>query len=80
MADVPVCAQKGPFQVELIEGQGYAWCSCGLSSRQPFCDGSHKGTGMEPHRFKAEATGTFNLCGCKDTDEAPYCDGSHNLL
>ena len=80
MADDPVPAQIGPYQVELEEGRMYAWCACGLSERQPFCDGKHKGTGIEPTRFKAESTGTFNICGCKDTDEAPFCDGSHNLL
>jgi len=80
MADEPVVAQISPYQVELEEGRSYLWCSCGLSKRQPFCDQSHKDTGIEPIRFTAEATGTFNLCGCKDSDEPPYCDGSHNLI
>jgi CDGSH-type Zn-finger protein len=48
--------------------------------KQPFCDGSHKGTGLEPHRFVAEASGMFNLCGCKGTDDRPNCDGTHNIL
>ena len=56
MAD-PVPAQIGPYQVDLEEGRMYAWCACGLSERQPFCDGKHKDTGIEPVRFKAEATG-----------------------
>jgi CDGSH-type Zn-finger protein len=80
MADDPVPAQIGPYQVELEEGRMYAWCACGRSQRQPFCDGAHKGTGIEPVRFKAESSGTFNICGCKDTDEPPFCDGSHNIL
>ena len=80
MAEEPVPAQVGPYQVELEEGRAYFWCSCGRSARQPFCDGSHKGTGLEPTRFVAESSGTVNLCGCKDTDEAPFCDGSHNML
>ena len=80
MAQDPVPAQIGPYQVELEEGRNYAWCACGLSKRQPFCDGGHKGTGIEPVRFKAESSGTFNICGCKDTDEPPFCDGSHNIL
>jgi CDGSH-type Zn-finger protein len=80
MAEDPIVAQKGPFQVELREGKPYFWCVCGRSKKQPFCDGSHKGTGLEPHRFIAESTGIFNLCGCKTTDDRPFCDGSHNML
>ena len=29
MADVPIIAQKGPYQVELQEGKAYFWCKCG---------------------------------------------------
>ena len=79
MAD-PVPAQLSPYLVELVEGQTYFWCSCGRSSRQPFCDGSHAGTGLEPVPFKAERTEAVNLCGCKQTCDAPFCDGSHNVL
>jgi CDGSH-type Zn-finger protein len=75
-----VIAQKGPYQVELREGKAYFWCRCGRSQKQPFCDGSHQGSGLEPMRFIAESSGIFNICGCKETDDAPFCDGSHNLL
>jgi CDGSH-type Zn-finger protein len=80
MADEPVRPQLGPYEVELEEGKTYAWCGCGRSKTQPFCDGSHKGTGLMPVVFKAEATETVYLCGCKDTGDPPFCDGSHNLL
>lgn len=80
MADDPVIAQKGPFQVELTAAQPYFYCRCGRSKSQPFCDGSHKGTGIEPMRFTVEETATYNLCGCKTTDDEPFCDGSHNIL
>ncbi len=76
----PIVAQKGPYQVELREGQAYFFCTCGRSQRQPFCDGAHKDTGLAPLRFQAPHSGTFNLCGCKSTDDAPFCDGSHNVL
>ncbi|MGA0025144.1 MAG: CDGSH iron-sulfur domain-containing protein [Burkholderiales bacterium] len=37
----PVCAQKGPYVLELAPGD-YWWCACGRSQKQPFCDGTHK--------------------------------------
>lgn len=80
MADDPIIAQKGPYQVELEAGKAYFWCTCGRSTRQPFCDGSHKDTGLQPMRFVPEASGTVNLCGCKQSDDMPFCDGSHNIL
>lgn len=80
MAEAPVPAQLGPYMVELEEGRRYAWCRCGRSARQPFCDGSHKDTGIEPLIFTAARTESANLCGCKDTGDPPFCDGSHNLL
>jgi len=79
MAD-PVVAQLIPCLVELEQGRTYSWCRCGLSSRQPFCDGSHKSTGIEPLLFVAQTSGSVNLCGCKQTCDEPYCDGSHNFL
>lgn len=76
----PVPAQKSPYQVELEEGKSYAWCACGLSKNQPYCDGSHKPVGLAPVVFKAEKTGTHWLCGCKATGKQPMCDGSHKTL
>ncbi len=54
MADT-VAAPLNPFLVELIEGRTYSWCRCARSARQPFCDGSHKGSGIEPLLFTARA-------------------------
>lgn len=76
----PVVAQKKPCFVTLKKGRRYLWCSCGLSKKQPFCDGAHKGTGMEPLMFKAEKDEDVVLCACKQTKAGPYCDGSHNNL
>ncbi|MEC7217514.1 MAG: CDGSH iron-sulfur domain-containing protein [bacterium] len=66
--------------MELEQGKKYAWCSCGLSSKQPFCDGSHKQTTFLPKVFTATESKTFYLCGCKRTGESPFCDGTHNSL
>lgn len=76
----PNIAQKAPYAVDLQEGQRYAWCGCGESSKQPFCDGSHKGTGLSPRVFTAEETKTAYLCGCKHTGNGPFCDGNHANL
>ena len=76
----PGIPQKAPYPVDLEEGKNYAWCACGESSIQPFCDGSHKGTGLAPRVFTAEETKTAYLCGCKHTGNGPFCDGSHANL
>lgn len=76
----PVCAQKSPYSVDVEEGRSYLWCACGRSETQPFCDGSHKGTGIVPRRYRAEKAETVYFCGCKSTGGAPLCDGTHNTL
>ena len=75
MAD-PKIAQKAPYGVEVEEGKKYFWCSCGESSNQPYCDGSHKGSEFAPVMYQADKTGTVWMCGCKATGGSPMCDGS----
>jgi len=72
-------AQKEPYAVELEPGT-YYWCSCGRSQNQPFCDGSHKDTSLEPVAFEVEEKKTVYLCGCKQTAGQPFCDGAHTKL
>nr|WP_319385721.1 CDGSH iron-sulfur domain-containing protein [uncultured Roseibium sp.] len=76
----PVIAQKAPFAVEVEAGKSYFWCSCGRSANQPFCDGSHKDTGLAPVKYTAEKDGRTFFCGCKNSANAPMCDGSHSKL
>lgn len=76
----PVPAQKAPYKVDVEAGKKYFWCACGRSKNQPFCDGSHKGTGLNPVPYEAEAPGAVFFCGCKSTGRKPLCDGTHNSL
>lgn len=80
MTETPIIAQKAPFPVEVEEGKSYFWCACGRSQNQPFCDGSHKGTGLAPVKYTAEASKTVFFCGCKQSAKAPLCDGAHKSL
>lgn len=79
MADKGQIAQKAPYVMELEPGN-YAWCACGQSNNQPYCDGSHKGTGFSPVTFKVDEKQKLALCGCKQSGNAPYCDGTHATL
>ena len=80
MAEAPKVAQKSPYPVEVTEGKTYFWCACGRSAKQPFCDGSHKDTGIDPMKYTAEKDGKLFFCGCKATSNSPLCDGSHSKL
>jgi CDGSH iron-sulfur domain-containing protein 3 len=80
MMEKPVVAAREPFKVDVEAGKAYFWCACGRSQKQPFCDGSHKGTGLTPVQYKADATRPVWLCGCKQTQSAPMCDGTHKSL
>ncbi|WP_371225036.1 CDGSH iron-sulfur domain-containing protein [Roseovarius sp. 2305UL8-3] len=76
----PEIAQKAPYPVEVEAGKNYFWCACGKSSKQPFCDGSHKDTDFSPVKYTAEKDGKVFFCGCKATGKTPVCDGSHAKL
>ena len=73
----PVIAANSPIEVSLEKGKTYYFCTCGRSQNQPFCDGSHAGSGFTPRAFNAEETGSAWLCRCKHTRNPPHCDGSH---
>ncbi|SEL86234.1 Iron-binding zinc finger CDGSH type [Colwellia chukchiensis] len=72
-----VRASETPFAVAVSEGKTYAWCACGKSNKQPFCDGSHQGSEFSPVMFCAPSTKKVFFCGCKQTASQPLCDGSH---
>lgn len=80
MSETPIIAPKAPYATEVEAGKSYFWCACGRSQNQPFCDGSHKGTGLSPMKFTAEADRKVFFCGCKQSAKSPMCDGSHKAL
>lgn len=72
-------AGVAPLVTTLAAGE-YDWCACGQSQGQPFCDGSHAGTELEPVHFSLGTSKKVALCLCKQTATAPFCDGTHKRL
>lgn len=73
-------AGTAPIRVELETGKKYFWCSCGESSNQPWCDGSHKGTDFTPVAVEVEESRMYSMCTCKQSKRPHFCDGSHKQL
>jgi len=73
-------AGKAPQLVEVNVGETLAWCACGKSSKQPYCDGSHLGSTISPTVFNVAESKKVAFCMCKQTKTPPYCDGSHSKL
>ncbi len=67
--------------VKCVEEPGQRhWCRCGRSAAQPFCDGSHAGTGIDPMAVTIEEERRVAWCTCKRTTKEPFCDGAHRHL
>jgi CDGSH-type Zn-finger protein len=75
----PKIAKLGPYVLDETPGKK-AWCACGHSQKQPFCDGAHKGSGMSPVIVEIKESGKVAWCGCKHSKNPPYCDGSHSKI
>ncbi|MBU2553404.1 MAG: CDGSH iron-sulfur domain-containing protein [Bacteroidetes bacterium] len=77
--DTPKIAKSSPFVLDMEAGT-YFWCSCGKSAKQPFCDGSHKGSEFRPVKMVLEEPKKAAWCGCKHSANKPFCDGAHAKL
>lgn len=73
-------ARKAPYVIDVEPGRRYLWCACGLSANQPFCDGSHRETAIEPIAYEAGERGRIFFCGCKRSSQGATCDGTHMKL
>lgn len=71
---------KEPISMEVKASKTYWWCSCGYSTDQPFCNGSHNGTRKKPMKVTFESDKKISWCTCKATANSPFCDGSHKKL
>jgi len=77
LMNTPAIADNKPIKLALEKDKKYFFCMCGLSARQPFCDGSHQGGDFTPMAFQCDESKDYYLCQCKHSDNKPYCDGSH---
>jgi CDGSH-type Zn-finger protein len=75
----PVVTDKKPMLMDIEAGR-YFWCACGKSANQPYCDGSHKGTGIAPLKVEFEEPKKVAWCMCRHTGKSPFCDGTHKSL
>lgn len=80
MSDLPKIAGTAPIKHEAEAGKTYAWCTCGLSDKQPFCNGAHRDTEMTNLKVTETESKDVWLCTCKQTKNPPYCDGTHKSL
>ncbi len=76
----PVVAAKAPIKLAVEGGKDYWWCACGKSTKQPFCDGSHKGSEFSPVKFTPAESGDVWFCACKHSGKKPMCDGTHKTV
>jgi len=70
---------KQPYVVDESAGNK-AYCVCGFSNNQPYCDGSHKACGKRPIIVDIECDKKVAYCGCRQSRNLPFCDGTHSRL
>jgi len=72
--------KKSPYVLDLEAGTHF-YCSCGKSTKEPFCDlNTHKSLGFATKRIELTEKKKVALCGCRQTKNPTYCDGSNAKL
>ncbi|CAL8077780.1 unnamed protein product [Calicophoron daubneyi] len=89
-SDRVVCKYPGVYKFgsmrmkNLEPGKTVRWCACGLTSTQPWCDGTHTLTSFQPLSWVTtsppEGKDYISICLCRYTKTPPICDGSHKKL
>ena len=79
MKNIPKIVQRKPYVLDEKAGKK-AFCNCGLSSKDPYCDGSHKGTVFSPEIIELTEDKKVAWCGCKRSKKGAFCDGTHKTL
>ena len=70
----------GPMVVKVPAGR-HAICACGKTKTAPFCDASHRGSGMSPVLLEAGPEGrNVAWCLCRTSGAMPFCNGNHKTL
>ncbi|HJP14037.1 MAG TPA: CDGSH iron-sulfur domain-containing protein [Nitrospinota bacterium] len=67
-----VIAQKKPYHYTATKSEKVAWCSCGKSAKQPFCDGSHKGGDFRPVILDVEEGKSYAFWGARNRTMGRY--------
>ncbi|OGH00377.1 MAG: hypothetical protein A2600_10420 [Candidatus Lambdaproteobacteria bacterium RIFOXYD1_FULL_56_27] len=72
--------KTGPLKLHFEAQETRKFCRCGLSKEMPFCDSSHKGTGLHSVHHTFEETKDYFVCRCGQSAKFPFCDGTHKKL
>lgn len=76
----PKIAQRSPYVCDQKPGK-VAWCACGHSANQPYCDGSHgrMNTGITPIVVEIAEEKKIAWCGCLALAEG-FANGSQTHM
>lgn len=83
---VPHIPMYAPYSKrDLPKGTSFEWCTCGKSTKDPYCDRTCDGEEKDDRFRPIQCTllkeqKFYSICGCKYTSSPPFCDGSHSTM